>query len=330
MPESTATVLVLTHTADHFTVDRVSDAVLTLGARCYRLDTDLFPTRLRLAATLRSGSGQHAAGAPEYELDLASVTAVWARKLWAANLGDEVDPRYAVDCQRESWSALHGVLDGLHGARWINHPLAESAAENKPRQLRLAAACGLRTPRTLLTNDPARVRAFFDEVGGRMITKMLTPMSVGMHGRGRQVHTSEVAAADLESLDGLRYCPMVFQERIEKDVELRVACVGDRAFAGAIDARRSTTGKTDWRASLPGEVSWQPVEVPETVRRQLAALLRALGLTFGAVDLIRTPEGEHVFLEVNPAGEWGMLERDLDLPISRAIADELLAPRTSP
>ena len=50
-----------------------------------------------------------------------------------------------------------------------------------------------------------------------------------------------------------------------------------------------------------------------------------LGLVFGAVDLIRTPSGEHVFLEVNPSGEWGMLERDLGLPISEAIAEALLA-----
>ena len=49
-----------------------------------------------------------------------------------------------------------------------------------------------------------------------------------------------------------------------------------------------------------------------------------LGLVFGAVDLICTPEREYVFLEVNPSGEWGMLERDLGLPISEAIAKALL------
>jgi len=49
-----------------------------------------------------------------------------------------------------------------------------------------------------------------------------------------------------------------------------------------------------------------------------------LGLVFGAVDLICTPAGEYVFLEVNPGGEWGMLERDLGLPISEAIAAALL------
>ena len=36
---------------------------------------------------------------------------------------------------------------------------------------------------------------------------------------------------------------------------------------------------------------------------------------------------EPVFLELNPAGEWGWLERDLELPISAAIAEALLLER---
>jgi glutathione synthase/RimK-type ligase-like ATP-grasp enzyme len=60
---------------------------------------------------------------------------------------------------------------------------------------------------------------------------------------------------------------------------------------------------------------------------KLAARLRdlmcALGLTFGALDLIRTPDGRYVFLEVNPNGQWLWLEDRLDFPISRRIADWL-------
>ncbi|MCH8242864.1 MAG: hypothetical protein IH897_09665 [Planctomycetes bacterium] len=74
----------------------------------------------------------------------------------------------------------------------------------------------------------------------------------------------------------------------------------------------------------PGEVSWKNDTVPDDVLNKLRSLMKSLDLTNGAVDMIRTPDGEHVFLEINPAGEWGMLERDLKLPISEAIADALL------
>jgi glutathione synthase/RimK-type ligase-like ATP-grasp enzyme len=49
------------------------------------------------------------------------------------------------------------------------------------------------------------------------------------------------------------------------------------------------------------------------------------GLNYGALDLILTPDGRHVFLEVNPVGEFFWLERCPGLPISKAIADILLS-----
>jgi glutathione synthase/RimK-type ligase-like ATP-grasp enzyme len=52
-------------------------------------------------------------------------------------------------------------------------------------------------------------------------------------------------------------------------------------------------------------------------------------LNYGAIDIIVTPDNRHIFLEVNPAGEFFWLERCPGLPISKALADVLLgrAPR---
>jgi hypothetical protein len=47
-------------------------------------------------------------------------------------------------------------------------------------------------------------------------------------------------------------------------------------------------------------------------------------LNYGAIDIILTTGGRHVFLELNPAGEFFWLERAPGLPISEAIADLLL------
>jgi hypothetical protein len=48
-----------------------------------------------------------------------------------------------------------------------------------------------------------------------------------------------------------------------------------------------------------------------------------LGLIFGAVDFRVTPEGEHVFFEVNPAGEYLFVVDRTTLPIPQAIAAAL-------
>jgi glutathione synthase/RimK-type ligase-like ATP-grasp enzyme len=138
------------------------------------------------------------------------------------------------------------------------------------------------------------------------------------------VYTNRVREEDLAQVEALRHSPMVFQELIPKAYELRVAYVAGAAFAGALDATGTSRGHTDWRRAAPDECRWQKAQLPTEVVTSLQALMSDLGLVFGAVDLICTPAGEHVFLEVNPGGEWGMLERDLGLPISEAIAEALV------
>lgn len=325
MPPTADTVLVLTHSGDHFVTERVAAGVERRGARCVRLDSDLFPGEALLEARLGPGGDAHALRCGGLELHAGSVRAVWARRLWPARLPEDLDPRLRDGCLRESRAGLLGWLAALDGVRWVNPLGASTLAENKPRQLAAARAAGLPVPRTLVTNDPAAVRAFHAEAGP-LVAKLLVPLSVSMGRAELAVRTSEVRPADLQDLGGLRLAPMAFQELLPKAREVRVACVGARCFAGAIDASRSQAGRTDWRGALPGEARWEPHDLPPAVAAALGRLRAALGLAFGAADLVVTPAGEHVFLELNPSGEWGMLERDLGLPIGDALAEELLRP----
>lgn len=316
-------VLILTHSADRFVVERVADALARRGARAFRFDTDLFPSETRLTWGM-DGRDADRIRTKIDGIDVADVAAVWTRKVWTPRIDERVEPRMRAAAIRESTAALSGFLDALHGARWVDRPDVARAAENKLRQLRVARALGLSTPRTVMTNDPDAVRAFCAE-HATIVAKLLRPLAIGMERQAFSVRTSVVRDSDLERLEGLRHAPMVFQELVPKAFELRVMCVGERTFAGAIDASRSERGATDWRAARPDEASWTRAEAPADVAAKLFALMRRLGLRQGAVDMIRTPGGDHVFLEINPSGEWGMLERDLGLPVSEAIADELLA-----
>lgn len=322
-------VLLVTHSGDYYTVDRVAEEVERRGARPRRVDVDRFPLALRLTSTLdvERGTSRRTLHDAHGSLDLEAVRALWMRRIWPAALDPELDPELREGCMRESMAALLGFLDGLHDRRTVNRIYASHAAENKLRQLRVARALGLEVPRTLVTNDPAEVLAFHEALGGRMVTKMLTPLTQSMRGNTAFVHTSAVRPEDLEDLEGLRHSPMVFQEQVDKHHELRVVVVataGGHCLAGAIDATRSDGGQVDWRKSAPSQVGWRPGTVPDDVAHRLLALVRALDLVYGAVDLIVTPDGRHVFLEVNPGGEWGMLERDAGLPVAAALAEALL------
>jgi len=318
-------VLLLTHSGDFYTVDLVSQALERRGARPVRFNTDLFPSLVKLSGRAGDERAAHLVTETGEEISPEEVRAVWARKLWTPRMAHDLDERYRSMCINESTAALAGFLDALHNSRWINNLDRQRDAENKQRQLRLAARAGLRVPRTLVTNDAATARQFFAETSGETVAKLLLPLTVSMDATEAFVYTTRLREEDLATAEQLRHSPMVFQELIPKACELRIAYVAGKTFTGALDATGTSRGHTDWRRAAPEECRWQRAQLPTEVTTSLQVLMSELGLVFGAIDLICTPKGEYVFLEVNPGGEWGMLERDLGFPISDAIAEALLA-----
>jgi glutathione synthase/RimK-type ligase-like ATP-grasp enzyme len=321
-------VLLLTHSGDYYTIDLVEAAVAARGGRPLRINTDTYPTQLGLTV-VQPGPGhprRHLLSAAGQQLDLDDVTAIWARRLWPGKMPAEMDPQMAVYSKREARTAFFDTFS-LVEARWVNPLQAMLRAESKILQLQLAEQEGLTLPPTLITSDPHQARAFWEDHDGKIVTKLLGALSQTMNATGDFMYTSRVTEDDLEGLDGLRYCPQVFQGEIDKAAELRCIVVGDDVFVGAINASSSIAGRVDWRKLTQADgVAWEHAELPADVKAKLVGLTRRLGLIYGAADLIVTPDGDHVFLEVNPAGEWGWLQRDLGLPIAEAIADALLSP----
>ena len=69
----------------------------------------------------------------------------------------------------------------------------------------------------------------------------------------------------------------------------------------------------------------RPARLPGPVAARLRRLLRRLGLLYAAADLRRTDGGEHLFLEVNPSGQFLFVEERTGQPIAEALCDLLAA-----
>jgi glutathione synthase/RimK-type ligase-like ATP-grasp enzyme len=201
------------------------------------------------------------------------------------------------------------------------------AAEHKPRQLELAFELGLDVPPTLTTNDPHAVRVFWNMCRGRVVVKALSSFAIyDEAGREQVVFTSPLAREDLLHLDQLALAPMTFQGHLDKIVELRVTLIGGRVFAAAVDSQALERARVDWRKEGNRLLrAWSPYSLPPDVAERLLQLAARLGLSYGAVDIVVAPNGRHVFLEINPAGEWFWLD-DVFGPraLSTAIAETLL------
>lgn len=319
------TVLIITHSHDNESVALVTRAIEERGGRAFRFDTDRFPTGVRLVAEYNETPERLTLASDGVTLDLRDVSAIWHRRLnIGGGLPREMDTQFRNASLGEARATVMGMLSSLKAFRMDAEPLIRRA-ENKQLQIQIARELGLETPRTLITNDPEAVRAFARTCERGLVTKMLSSFAIHEDDAEKVVFTNPVTAEDLKDLGGLRLCPMTFQEQVPKTLELRVTIVGERVLAAAIDSQVSARAAHDWRRDGNQLInSWQPYELPSDVEEKLLRLMDYFELNYGAADFILTPEGRHVFLEVNPSGEFFWLERSPGLPISNAIADVLL------
>jgi glutathione synthase/RimK-type ligase-like ATP-grasp enzyme len=276
---------------------------------------ELAVTGGRAQVTLRLG---------EDRVDGGHVSAILYRHLHLRQAPHIADPAAREMAESELRAALEGGLIAMD-AYWLNHPHANRLARSKPLQLALAARIGLSIPDTRITDDPAEIRALHRRWGGSMVAKLVGGQILTSEDESQYVvYTTAVTEQDLVSEDALSACPAIYQRRIEKAFDLRVTVVGERIFACRIDAEGDEDGSVDWRRAGVGDVSIEPVEIDDELARGCRALMSALGLDLAGLDLIVTPEGESIFLEVNAAGQWLWVEQATGMPIAGAIAEQLL------
>lgn len=206
-------------------------------------------------------------------------------------------------------------LERIHN---VNNGDAARRAANKLHQLDCARRCGLNIPRTLVSNSEAEVLSFVASGdSGKFIFKTLNAY---MNPDGRMTYTTIVDAGTIMgNAASLAQCGGLFQQMIEKSHELRVTIVGSEIFSARINSQDEGSTSVDWRADIFADI-YEPHSLSPNLAERLLSLHRLLGLSYGAYDLIVTHDGEAVFLEVNPAGQWLWIEERLGYPISASIA----------
>jgi glutathione synthase/RimK-type ligase-like ATP-grasp enzyme len=194
------------------------------------------------------------------------------------------------------------------GATLVNPPHAASVLQYKPFQLHVLRSLGAQVPRTLVSNDPARVREFRDELKD-VIYK---PVMGG-------ALTEKLDEGALEKLEAITTSPVIFQERIQGD-DLRIMLVGDQIVSSvAIDTPEQ---QLDFRGDdvySSGGATYREVKLPDRVAEFCRRAARECGLVFAGID-IKHHRDDWVFLELNSSPIYLDVERKLGHPISAAIA----------
>jgi glutathione synthase/RimK-type ligase-like ATP-grasp enzyme len=308
-------ILVLSHSADDHAVG-VLDALDRAGHPAVLMDTSQFPVRASLTQRFEGGCCTYQFAPDGDQIDLAACRVGWWRRPQPFSLHPGISP----DVVSFTYSECNEAMTGLWAALdliWVNPPQLDEVAHHKPYQLAAATAVGLPIPRTLITNSPDEAHKLITELGPEHTVYKTFLASEQCWRETRIVRPGEV-----EMLDFLRLAPAIFQEYIPAVADIRATVVGSKIFSAAIYAAKGGY-HLDYRMDMRG-ATFEPTHLSPETEQAVFALMKRLGLVFGAVDLRRTRNRGDIFLEINPAGEWRFIEERTGQPITRAVA-ELLA-----
>lgn len=255
--------------------------------------------------------------------DFNDFGAIWFRRPRLPSLNGYTLSQEGLEFARDEWKTLlHSAYGLIRNPLWVSHPDALSQASNKIRQLTMAHEIGLRVPQTLITNNPDLAREFIAEYNHHVVAKATGTGWVYNEG-GHDVTyvlTNRLSQADLAGLQEIRVSPVTFQEEIPKAFEVRANIVGSRCLAIRIESQRSEISSVDWRRYDVMNTPYLPHQLPVDIEAKCLRLCQMLGLEFGAIDLICTPDGAYVFLEVNANGQFLWAEQLSGVRVSDAIA----------
>jgi glutathione synthase/RimK-type ligase-like ATP-grasp enzyme len=203
--------------------------------------------------------------------------------------------------------AVHAGLE-IMGALVVNSVDATWMHRSKPAaDLRLRAA-GIQTPRSLVTDDPASVRAFVETVG-EAIRK---PVAGG--GVCVAVDPNNLSDAALANLAA---APALFQERVRGD-DLRIYVMAGEVIAAA----HIKTTNVDYRGHEDDVVGITADPAVEALSLKVAD---TLGMVFTGIDIKRSDDGELTVLDANPSPMFLGIERRTGQRITDHLAAQLVS-----
>jgi glutathione synthase/RimK-type ligase-like ATP-grasp enzyme len=248
------------------------------------------------------------------QISLQNLEVVWWRKpqLFPQH-GNWETPvhEFVQEQQIQFWAGLLAALP--ERIRWYNHFQKELQASRKIYQLEIALECGFLVPKTLITSNPMEARIFLQEHASVVCKELAT---TGSFWRPTQPVTKELQAR----FDSLSVCPVIFQEFISGEEDYRVIVIDDFIEAVAFDMKNS---RYPFDVSMDLLNRCRRTEIPEGLKTKLQAYMKRLGLRYGAFDFRKNDQGEFVFFEVNPSGEFLFLDQQAETNISAQMARAL-------
>ena len=229
---------------------------------------------------------------------LSDTAFFWNRRPRVRCPGDG-EGRFVEARESEVLEFWNGALNDGFAGTWCNPFDAQRKASNKIVQFRVAEAAGLKCPDTLWTNNENDVKTFVEKHDGAVVFKMFA----GTEAVWQPCRKFDANLA--VHMHYLRFMPAIFQQYVSGAGEYRVTIFGEFCFAARADMGRSRF-PSDVRIDLALERTAEAL--PSGVEEKLRTFMGDLGLLYAAFDLRENANGDLIFLECNPMGQFLYLD----------------------
>jgi glutathione synthase/RimK-type ligase-like ATP-grasp enzyme len=191
----------------------------------------------------------------------------------------------------------------------INRIKSQRTNGSKLLQTWIVEQYGFKVPESLLTNDPEKVKEFYEANKKHGI--------IYKSASGERSMVTKFTEEDFERLVNLKSCPSLFQ-KIVPGIDIRIHTLA----SGEVFPTEIRSESSDYR--YDSERMLEPIKIPEKVKETCVNLTRDLGLYISGIDTRRSPDGEFYCFEVNPSPAFYWYEAQTGQPISEAVAELLI------
>lgn len=255
------------------------------------------------------------AGHVEIENEEFHVNLVWWR--WKDSLFDRANAEANKEPQDQhdldEWREGLKYLWAANRAACVNPFVTSIEFSNKLNQIELAGSLGFATPKTHLSNSKTKLQHIVSDQ--RLVIKPLTQSRYqDENGDLHPYDTAELLTAHIDGLSPAEHRSNIafVQDYIEKRAEWRINVLyGDiyaRRFEPTAMYNFDPAEQADWRplyryTGQSGERG-AAVEVPDALADLVNAYASHTQLNILCFDIAECANGEFVFLEANPDGQW--------------------------
>lgn len=216
----------------------------------------------------------------------------------------------------------------LEGKKWLSHP--SNSSLNKLIVLAEASKLGFRIPDTKICSSKNELLKFFNTYKEIISKDLHNSLTFRDESYFYNSITNKISKNYILKLPK-KFTPSLFQNLIKKKYEIRTFYLDNRCYSMAIFSQNDNQTKIDFRNYNDNKPNrYVPYILPKEMELKIIQLMQKLNLNTGSIDLIKDYNGNYIFLEINPVGQFGMVSEPCNYYLEKIIAQYLTNKKDEP